>query len=277
MKTPNSTTFAASIATAVLLFSSCGIRSDRDEHTISFVSLNQTGAYTLDGTAGLFGVKSDLLFIDSVSLIIPDIVGNNDVSALRDSIFSAAFDTIGVDRKAIVDNYFDKIVAETGYDASPLSTDSVDIYSADGFNIITGSVTNLTPDLMVYCITTDNYAPRAAHGYTTKRYINYSVDDGRIITLDGIFTPAGLQALPALIAKRAGNLFAVLGPTEISALPSSDNFYISTSEEIVFVYQPYEVASFAQGIIEVPLYPYELSNYMTAYGLKIFGLGDIGR
>lgn len=119
--------------------------------------------------------------------------------------------------------------------------------------------------------------PRAAHGMTVKHYINYLTDSGKIITLNDIFTPAGIADLPAIIAKRAADRVAILGPTEVDSLPANGNFYISPSREIVFSYQPYEVASFAQGFINIAFYPYELVSYMTPEAIKYFGLTDMVR
>ena len=64
--------------------------------------------------------------------------------------------------------------------------------------------------------------------------------------------------------------------TTITDLPCDNNFYISSEGEIVFSYQPYEVASYAQGIIDIPFYPYELVSYMTPYAINFFGLTDLG-
>ena len=84
-----------------------------------------------------------------------------------------------------------------------------------------------------------------------------------------------LKDLPALIARRAIEQEATFGPTKISSLPANDNFYISADGEIVFAYQPYEIASYAQGFINVPFFPYELAEHMTPAGLAIFGLDSI--
>ena len=43
----------------------------------------------------------------------------------------------------------------------------------------------------------------------------------------------------------------------------------------MFVYKPYEIASFAQGIISIPFYPYELVDYMTAESIDLFNLVDL--
>ena len=67
-------------------------------------------------------------------------------------------------------------------------------------------------------------------------------------------------------------MVAQLGPTDITALPSMGNFYLDLDGHIVFVYQPCEVASHAQGEIAVPFYDFQLSDYMTAEGSALFGL-----
>ena len=117
--------------------------------------------------------------------------------------------------------------------------------------------------------------PRAAHGMSTRNYINYLISDNMIVALSDIFSDSGLKDLPALIARRAIEQEATFGPTEISSLPANDNFYISADGEIVFAYQPYEIASYAQGFINVPFFPYELAEHMTPAGLAIFGLDSI--
>lgn len=254
------------------MFSACNQNSSYDDKTISFAQMTQSRGYILEGSAKDYQTEKDLTFLDSASLIVPTLIGNKDIRVLQDSIFSIAFDTIGVDHKVLAEAYFDKVAADNGYKAVAKDNDSITIDICDGFNVVSGAVNTLTPDMLVYCVTNESYAPRAAHGITTKRYVNYSISDGNIITLGDIFTPQGLKDLPEAIARRATDLASVFGPTEVTALPSGGNFYISPAGEIVFVYQQYEVASFAQGIISIPFYPYELASYMTAGGLHIFGL-----
>ena len=40
---------------------------------------------------------------------------------------------------------------------------------------------------------------------------------------------------------------ASIGSTDITEIPCGGNFYLTPDGEIVFSYQPYEVASYAQG------------------------------
>lgn len=260
---------AATIALGIIL-SACSNNSSYDDTTISFALMTQSRAYTLQGSAADYQADKDLTYLDSASLLIPTVIGTHDVRTLQDSIFSVAFDTTGIDHRQLAERYFENIAAENGYKTE--IADGISINNCDGFDVVSGAVSTLTPDMLVYCVTVENYSPRAAHGITTKRYINYAIADGKVITLNDIFTAQGLQSLPEAIAKRANDLVSVFGPTEVTALPSGNNFYISAAGEIVFVYQQYEIASFAQGIISIPFYSYELCNYMTPAGLHLFGI-----
>jgi hypothetical protein len=81
--------------------------------------------------------------------------------------------------------------------------------------------------------------------------------------------------LPERIAEQAEAMSDMIGPTTVGDLPADGNFYISSEGEIVFAYQPYEVASYAQGPINIPFYSYELIDYMTDEGIALFHLEDL--
>lgn len=99
----------------------------------------------------------------------------------------------------------------------------------------------------------------------------------RVLSARDIFRPETTDSLVATIQTQADALEQVIGPTTITALPANDNFMLAPGGEIVFVYQPYEVASYAQGKIRVSFYPYELVDYMTPFAVNYFKLSDIGR
>ncbi len=267
---------AATIIFGTVALDSCTAKSSYDDKTISFATLSHGSTYRLSGSADVFETDSDLVFVDSVSMIMPTLIGNLDLSQLQDSIMQAAFDSTGVDHLAIIDAYFKKVNTESGFTPEE-SHEHSDILEADGFEYVSGAVVNLSPRLLVYCITSESMIPHAAHGMTIKRYINYLVEDGSVLTLDKLFTSDGLSKLPETIARRAEEKAILFGPTDINALPDRSNFYLSSTGEIVFVYQPYEVASYAQGFINVAFYPYELVEYMTPDAVNLFGLTDLVR
>jgi hypothetical protein len=110
---------------------------------------------------------------------------------------------------------------------------------------------------------------------TDNQYISYIIPKAKILTITDLFTPEGIEALPKVIQQQADELSSAIGPTEIESLPAGNNFYISNDGQIIFAYQPYEVASYAQGEIQVPFYPYELVQYMTTYAINRFRLADL--
>lgn len=257
------------IIAAAAIIASCSHTGDTPSTDITFETITGTYAYRLAGSARDYMRDSDIICYDSASVLLPLTLPGCDVTSLRDSIVSAAFDTVA-EPAAAMRAYFASQGAESGYptDTTTYATEA----NADGLLLVDGAVTYLTPAWMTYCVTTGISMPGAAHGITTRRYINYSIADGRQITLRSIFTPAGIERLPGLIASQARRMKAILGPTTIDALPAADNFYLSADGTIVFAYQPYEVASYAQGEIRVPFYPYQLSDLLNDTGLRIFGL-----
>lgn len=259
------------ITTAVMAMVSCVTRSSYDNTTIAFSELSAGRTYILGGSGEEYGTGRDLSFVDSVSLLVPTVVDNYDVRELRDSIFKLAFDTTGVYDASIIDSFFKKTVDRLGFEVR-LSDRHLDINQADGLCVVTGDVVNLSNEWLVYCVTTAGMTPGAAHGMSSRSYINYSVGKNEILNLDDIFTPEGLAGLPELISQRAAERVETYGTTEVDSLPANGNFYISSDGEICFVYQPYEIASYSQGHINVPFYPYELKSQMSDYGKTLFQL-----
>lgn len=252
----------------------CTSKSLYSDHTISFASISESKTYSLIGSAESFDREDNLLFVDSVSLLIPTFAGKSDVRPLQDSIFKTAFDSTAVDHRGLINSYFNKVNMELGF-ATESEDTIVNYIQADGFEVIRGTIINLSPRLMTYCITNENMMPLAAHGMQTKRYINYDIDKAAVINLTDLFTNEGITVLPELIAHRAADRVSVFGPTDVNGLPSNGNFFISPAGEIVFAYQPYEIASYAQGFINIAFFPYELINYMTPQAITLFGLRDI--
>lgn len=261
---------AAAIATAAL--NSCGNSGAPAENNgISFATLHAGKIFKLENTARIFDTENDIAYQDSVVIVMPESIYGHDISALKDSIIKAAFDTVTTDFDAAINHCFKNIVDDLGYQYTE-GNDSTPRNDIDGLSLINGDVFNMSANVLTYRVSNYAYTPGAAHGLTSTTYITYDMTAGKIMNLGDIFTAEGLAKLPELLKNRANELKSSIGPTEISDLPSQDNYYVSPDGEIVFVYQPYEVASYAQGAIAIPFYPYQLSEYMTPEGLKFFNL-----
>lgn len=251
---------------------SCSEKADNSR--IAFDTYGASATYRLEQSADAYMQDEDALYTDSVSLVLPVRLGECEVAPLRDSIMGYA---LGVKDKPVTAAINDWMLASAeaqGYKVSPV--DNHGIEDAQGFDIVSGFIVNMSSEVLVYCICTENYEIGAAHGLTTRHYISYLLEGrGKVLTLRDLFTPEGLRALPDKIREQAQALSTLLGEVSIDGLPSNGNFYMSSEGEIVFSYQPYEVASFAQGTIDVPFYPYELVEYMTPQAIALFHLEDL--
>lgn len=101
-----------------------------------------------------------------------------------------------------------------------------------------------------------------AHGYYNYAYINYDMLNNTCIDIKDIYSSFGVSkaVLAGLINANVRKKFNVDlnislkdiedGGFIVEDIPVSDNFYLC-KKGIVFVYNPYEVASYASGVINV--------------------------
>lgn len=256
------------IAAGALLLaaSACNNAGESSADTIAFKTVTSEKTYRLAGTAADYEAEQDLNFQCSASLLLPTSLMGGDVKELNDAIIKTALDTTGTNTRALIEDCFRKVITDGAF--TPVDTTAGEDFS-DGLYILTGSVVNLTDKLMAYSVQSAVEYPRQAHGMYGTTYINYDIKDGHIIELADLFTNEGLAALPEILAETATRMQSTLGPTTIEALPSGNNYYINTDNELIFSYSLYEVASFAQGEINVPVQPYLVAEYLTPYGKKL--------
>jgi hypothetical protein len=95
-----------------------------------------------------------------------------------------------------------------------------------------------------------------AHGNYGLTPASYDLRTGRRLRYDDIFQPTAAQQLPALLGQAVRPLLG-LKPGEpldkqlfVNKMPVTHNMYLTASGAI-FIYQPYEIASYAQGEIAV--------------------------
>lgn len=232
---------------------------------IGFKRITVEKTYLLTGSAADYEAESDLSYNCTADLLLPTSLEGKDVATLRDAILKTALDSTSTDVKSLIEKKFTDVAGELGFKLS----EATGTEEYDGLYNLEGSVVNLGNKVLSYAVNYSSYEPRSAHGMYGTYYINYDLQTGKIITLSDLFTPEGLTSLPQSIRTTATGMQSFIGETNITALPSENNFYIAPDGNIVFVYQPYEVASYAQGEISIPLQPYLLSDSLTPYGTKL--------
>ncbi len=272
----SATLLFASGMIAAIAFASCSADRKADNDTVTFKKIEATKAYSLKGSAVDFETPADQSYGLQVQLLMPENMFGKDIAALRDSILDAAFDTTGTDLNTMIERTAAKISRENGYTlADTVLPDSVvrdtPRFTArfNGFYSIEGDVETLSASILSYAVTVSYYMPSAAHGMYNIRYINYDLTAGKVLTLADVFTAEGIAALPEIIRDYAVRMEASIGSTDITEIPCGGNFYLTPDGEIVFSYQPYEVASYAQGEIQIPIPAYILSQYLTPAALSL--------
>lgn len=241
---------------------------------VEFKTYTYTSSNKLLGSAGDYFRDEDLVYTDSLAIVLPQSDSDHDFSALNRAITSLCLDSVSSnDVFEAMKTYVRNDEAKQGYKQQPIP--NCDVLDSDGYLILTGSVVNFNPLLLVYEVCESSYNPGAAHGMTTRNYVNYSLKDDKVLTGEDMFNRATLGNLVSEISQRAQEQANIIGPTTIESLPQDENYYISNTDEIVFVYQPYEVASFSQGLITIRFYPVEIAEFLTPYARTLFDINDL--
>jgi hypothetical protein len=134
---------------------------------------------------------------------------------------------------------------------------------------------DMTKRLLTYRIGSDSYAYGGAHGIYANNFVTYDLKLKKIVTLNDIVADTTLLRNTILRAVKdtydydKDDLFI----PDNGLLPLPSDFYID-GQVLHAVYQVYEIASYAQGMIDAPIYPYllkpeESKRMFTPYGLEL--------
>lgn len=134
---------------------------------------------------------------------------------------------------------------------------------------------DMTKRLLTYRIGSDSYAYGGAHGIYANNFVTYDLKLEKIVTLNDIVADTTLLRNTILRAVKdtydydKDDLFI----PDNGLLPLPSDFYID-GQVLHAVYQVYEIASYAQGMIDAPIYPYllkpeESKRLFTPYGLEL--------
>lgn len=201
----------------------------------------------------------------------PDSLSGNAPKELQDSLLSKAFGTYSAaSLNASLDNLtaaplgFEdmKGVKSKAVKAIPEMSESVERYTYT----LSATPSYIGTHMITYSINMASYLG-GAHGYYATTYLSYDIDKGQVLTVGRLF--ADVNGLKAAIMRGAQQNPDYAGNLFVDKIPTVDNFYVDGSQ-ITFVYNPYEVASYAVGIVMVSLPIHEVRDYMTDYGKKLF-------
>lgn len=194
--------------------------------------------------------------------VLPMADGEAGVSALRDSLLKLA---------DVRFNEADEPVP-VPVEGVKLTEKSVEESEAGSEVLSDLSVALVNPQVAVFEQTSYKYQAGAAHGNTSKSYVNYSVTDGKILGLADIFAPAKNAELQKMIVAKlkAENVPLLVKDNEIEVSPQFE----ITNCGVSFSYDPYLIAPYSSGVVRADFTSAELqkAGVLTPAAAKILML-----
>ncbi|MDE7407557.1 MAG: RsiV family protein [Muribaculaceae bacterium] len=254
---------------AVSVVSCGGTSATESNDTFRFNVRTDSMAYLIPDFYG------DSVYALSVySLIWPENTSGGDIEVLSDSLRKAAFGIVGTDFDDAVGLYNRQILTNMDGDSIFQHTEVPAHVAVDAgmlnLSIVTSEVTLLTPRLLVIGVT--NYASYygSAHGMYSTTYVNYSIPEHRVLTSANLFD----NTKRSEILRNINSVAAVVmepGSLLVDSITTYSGFRL-TDSDVVFVYQPYEIASYSYDVVEIPVSIYNLYDAFTPLGRKALGL-----
>lgn len=192
--------------------------------------------------------------------ILPESLGDDNVRVLRDSLERMIHVRFDEDENPVP-------VLDPGRTLTDLSTATTEacgsIYSRLGTSFV-------NPRIVVFDFKYEFYECMAAHGMNGVLTLNYDLAHGKILSLYDIVDSKKLPALHKLIRDAVKTLdIPLLVSLQEIEIPST---FTVTSEGIDFIFQPYEIAPYSEGVVRVtvPLESLIEQNLLTPEGDYIF-------
>lgn len=221
------------------------------------------------------GDTADVYSINSVGLQWPVRFGDNDVKALQDTLLRRAF---GVENLAVDDAINDYLSQPLGKDEYPLNV--VASVNDDRCGLLLEqrvdvSMVGFCERYVVYSCNHYEFNGGDHPNYYTH-YINYDVQRNKLLLFNDIFAPGSEEKLLEVVTQAildkffASSLEDLFRKSEIRYdIHVSRDIYL-TGNEVVFHYNPYEIAPWSFGGIDVPVRASLLIPFFTPEALTLF-------
>ncbi len=263
---------------------STGNASSSDDNTVTDSTLCQFNNIDANKKFAYVNDEGDTMYFDnSFSAFWPQIINGKPCPNLQQGLFRAMTDSAGLNQ---LDQVIDFLLNPANY--TEIESEKfipVDEVKDDENKLSTSKVSvvleSMTDRLLIYHLGTSSYMAGAAHGIYANNYVTYDLKTEKAIAFEDIIADTTL--LRTAILKSIKQTYDYdkddLFIPDNGLLPLPRDFHI---DDQVFhaVYQVYEIASYAQGMIDAPIYPYllkpeEIKRLFTPYGLEILDLTDL--
>lgn len=260
----------AIVAIVAFCVEACGKKTNSDaDIRIEFETRTDSIGYLVRGSEWADSIYAAAKY----SVVWPEKIGEEDFQTLRNKLLQMTFDTASVSVDKAAEAYLTTPLKEIDGDSLRVSkvpySEAAD--AANGtYAQVESEVTLLNAQLLVIRATSYVYYYGAAHGIQNADYLNYSLADHTILTADNLFVKGSKTAIVDLINEAVKDAYP---PEALFAERIADFSTLQiTDSDIVFVYQPYEVAPYSTGIVNVPVSQYDLYRFFTPLAKKSLAL-----
>lgn len=240
---------------ALFMIASCGKKKE-EEPVKTRDLVFESFTYDLVGK----GVYPDSLWADSTVYIrfmgqgvIPKDIGDTDIKHLRDTLLKLSGLTI--------EGGITEPLLPQGMELTDLPTGETDLNGEIHTSL---STTLMTPRAVVWKNQIYTYAEMSPHGNCATKYINFCMTDGKILHLYELMKPGYQLRLRDIIRKKIQekNLELLVNINEIE-IPKE---FAITSQGLIFSFDPYDIAPYAEGTIEVEVDLDSLQDMLSRRG-----------
>lgn len=272
----------ALIAAMASALTSCNQKQEESYADIANFEISETyktaWASYLHVNDSTFGEDVPIYSQAAISIQWPNKYGNNDISCLQDSLIANVFGYTGVSIDQAISDY---IAQPQGYgDFELLKVDDPNPEGVTLLQSVRVHTVGFCERYIVYKITEfeDN---GGAHPLYSSKFLNYDIRNNKVLEFSDIFVAGSEQVLLDAITAQLLDMYFATNLEELEEnsgiftdqIYLTDNIYI-TGSEIVFFYNPYDIAPWAVGSIEVPLQEYDLEEILTPQARALFWWND---
>ena len=225
-------------------------------------------------------VQDTLYFDNNFTAFWPEIINGKPCTELQQALLRAMTDSAELNQLDLAIECLLNPTNYTEHDSKSLIPvksvkDDENKLSTSEINV---KMESMTDRLLTYHLGTYSYMAGAAHGIYANNYVTYDLKTEKAVALSDVIADTTL--LRTAILKSIKQTYEYdkddLFFPDNGLLPLPRDFFFDGSVLHV-VYQVYEIASYAQGMIDAPIFPYmlkpeEMKRLYTPYALKLMDL-----
>ena len=216
-------------------------------------------------------------FDNSFAALWPEVINGKPCTELQQALLRQMTDSAELNQLELAIDYLIGPGSYPDYDSQRMVP--VNTVNDDEGKLSTSemklNMESMTDRLLTYHVSTYAYMAGGAHGIYANNYVTYDLKRNKVVALNDIVADttllrkAILQAIKHEYDYGKDDLFI----PDNGLLPLPTDFLIKDNV-LHAVYQVYEIASYAQGCIDAPIYPYLLKpevtkRLFTPYGLEL--------